>query len=115
MARTGKGLSQGVLKVGSLTIDSRIKVGACLWLADKYDKDFGEVMGIFEAGKFNDVMNLVVALAIQHDPDKTEPEVRKAIAQLEIEELTELAASLTSAFETDVKNSTRPVKGNLQE
>ena len=115
MTRTGKGLSQGVLKVGSLTIDSRIKVGACLWLADKYDKDFGKVMEIFKNSTMTDTINLIVALALQHDPDKSEKEIRKAIGQLDLGELGDMAMSLTSAFETDVKNSKRPVKGNLQE
>ncbi len=115
MNRTGKGLSKGVLKVGSLVIDSRLKVGACLWLADKYDVDFGEVMNVFKGGKMNDTINLIIALAIQHDPDMTEKEARAKIAQLDLNELSEMAMSLTTAFETDVKNSKPPVQGNLEE
>lgn len=119
MTRTGKGLSQGVIKVGSLIIDSRLKVGACLWLADKYDKDFGEVLNVLKGGKVKDVINLIVALAIQHDadcePDLKEKEVRKVINQLDLDELGVMAASITSALETDAKNSKRPISGNLEE
>ena len=116
MAKKGKGLDTGVIKMSSsLTIDSRIKVGTVLWLQEKYDMDFSEVLEILKQGKIKDTINLIIGLAIQHNPDTTEVEVRKLISQLEIQELTDAAGSLTDAFKTDVKNSKRPIKGNLTE
>ena len=114
--RKGIGSDTGTIKISDgLIIDSRVKVGSVLWLQEKYDCDFSEVMKIFAKGKVNDTINLIIALAIQHDCDKTESDIRKYINQLEINELTDAASKLTGAFETDAKNLKRPVSGNIQE
>jgi len=115
MARTGVGLNKGILKVGGLTIDTRIKVGSILWLQEKYDMDFDGVIKLFSKGKIKDVINLITALAVQHNEDMAEEEITKKIKQLDLTELTTAATSLTSIFETDAKNLKRPIKGNLQE
>ena len=72
-------------------------------------------MELLAKGKFRDNINLIVALAIQHDPEKTEAEIMALLSQVEIEDLTAAVIGLTTAFETDAKNSKRPVAGNLQE
>ena len=114
--RKGKGLDTGVIKIsGNLSIDSRLKVGGILWLQEKYDMDFSEVMKVFLKGKVRDSINLIVALALQHNPDMDEQAVMAVINQLEITELTGMANKLSDAFKADAKNSKRPVAGNIQE
>lgn len=112
----GKGLDTGIIKVSdSLTIDSRLKVGGILWLQEKYDMDFNEVMKVFLKSDLRDVTNLIVALAIQRNPDMDEPAVMAVINQLEINELTGMANKMSDVFKADAKNSKRPVAGNIQE
>lgn len=113
--RKGKGLGKGLLQVVSLVIDDRLKVGALMWLSDKYDIPADEVMKTFKAGSMKDIINLIIALAIQHDPLKTEVEVRGVVGQLELDELGVIASSLTSTLVSDAKNSKRPAEVKLQE
>jgi len=118
MAKRNDLANQAIELCPGLVIDTKIKIGAIWQLEDKYDKPIGQIK--FDSGRMRDVGNLIIALAMQHDPKLTEEQAKELIKQLEPEQLATVMEKLGSAFEVKLKNSPRPalkppVKGNLMQ
>jgi len=96
-----------------LVIDTKMKVGAILYLEDKYGKPIQEID--FGSGRMADFVNLIVALAMQHDPKLSEAEALARAKRIDASDLNALDSQLEKLFAADLKNSRRPVKGNLME
>lgn len=108
MARNDLSKPETIELCPGLTIDTKIKMGAVWWLEDKYDKSIGEIN--FAGGRVKDMANLVVALAMQHDPKLTEKKAAELFKQLDLDQLAQLSDRLGSLFdvkllESEAKNS----------
>lgn len=86
-----------------LVIDTKFKVGAILWLEEKYGKSLLEIK--FDTGRMTDVANMIVALARQHDPKLTEAKALELIGTLDIDDIEAAIPKITEAFEVQLKNS----------
>lgn len=117
---TGKDFSLGCLEVcPGLVIDTRIKMGAVWYLEEKYDKSIDQIQfnqsgpGGKNIVRIRDLANIIVALALQHDPELTEKQAIALFKQATPEQVQQAAESITDIFSVTGKNL--PGAGPLQE
>ncbi len=116
----GKDFSQGCLEVcPGLVIDTKIKMGAVWYLEDKYDKSIDQIQ-FNQSGpdgknivRVRDLANIIIALALQHDPELTEKQAIDLFKQSTPEQVQQAAAAITNIFSVTGKNL--PGAGPIQE
>jgi len=94
---------QAVELCPGLVIDTKIKMGAIWYLEDKYDKPIAKLK--LDSGRIKDIAFVIVALAMQHNPELTEAEAIRLFKQLTPEQTRIASKAIEGAFAVAGKNS----------
>ena len=86
-----------------LVIDTKIKMGAVWYLEDKYDKPISKLK--LDSGRIKDMAFVIVALAMQHNPELTEADALRLFKQLTPEQARSASNAIEGAFTVAAKNS----------
>jgi len=105
MAKNDLAVAETIELCPGLVIDTKLKMGAVWWLEDKFDKTIADIR--FDSGRIRDMANLIIALALQHNPKLTEEKAEQLFKQLELEQLTGVIEKLTSVFDIQLKSQVK--------
>jgi len=94
---------QSVELCPGLVIDTRIKMGAIWYLEDKFDKPIAKMK--LDSGRIKDMAFVIVALAMQHNPELTEANALDLFKQLTPEQARTASKAIEGAFAVTAKNS----------
>lgn len=120
-SRTGD-MASRPMRLGSLTIKTKLTIGGIQYLEDVYDDSLEELSKHIGSGRIRDMVNLMTALAVSSYPDTPVDELRAKIEKVDFTQLSSVVSRLKGVFKVEVKNSSRlaprkkvKVKGNLTE
>lgn len=113
-------MSSSPIRLGSLTIKTKLTIGGIMYLEDVYDDSLEELSTHIGSGRVRDMVNLMTALAVSSYPDRPVDDLRAEIEKVDFNEIGPVVSRLKNVFKVEVKNSSRPVprkkvKGNLTE
>lgn len=86
-----------------LVIETKIKMGAIWYLEDKFEKPIAKLK--LDSGRIKDLAFVIVALAMQHNPELTEAKAIRLFKQLTPEQIRTASRAIKDAFAVNEKNS----------
>lgn len=118
--RTGD-MASGPMRLGKLTLQSKLTIGGIQYLEDVYDESLEELTEHIASGRMRDMVNLLTALAVSSYPDRPVEDLRAELETVELSEISPLLNKLKNVFKVDAGKSPRrvakkkKVTGNLAE